>query len=288
MRLFLSAAHERLASVVPLLARTPHAVAAVRGGLAAVVTDDRPATLLGAVAVLAAAWTRLHQGAPLGVPDPHADPAEDLLRLALGVHDADRVRALDTYLATVIDHGLNASTFAARVVASTRADDLAAVTAALGALEGPLHGGAPGPVLDMLDAIGTESRADAWLRAELAAGRRIMGMGHRVYRTRDPRAAVLEAAARRLPSRGRHALAAHVEAVAARLLSARHPDRPLRANVELGTAVLLDAVGFPRAAFTAVFACSRAAAWLAHAAEQRRTGRLMRPRLRYVGTPPQG
>ena len=282
------AAAARLDAVRPLLARTPNAVAAVRGALASVVGDDRPATLLGAVAVVAAAWVRIHGGQAPVAPDPTRSHAADLLFMALETDDPDRVAALDTYLATVVDHGLNASTFAARVVASTEADDVAAVTAALAALEGPLHGGAPGPVLDMLDAIATPEAAEGWLRAELAAGRRIMGMGHRVYRTRDPRAAVLEAAVGRLSrdAQARLPLARTVESVAGRLLSERHPDRPLRANVEFGTAVLLDAVGFPRTAFTALFACSRAAAWLAHAAEQRRTGRLLRPRLQYTGAVP--
>jgi citrate synthase len=281
-------AFHRLAPVEGWLETSDQGVAAVRGALSLVAEDDRPATILGAIAVIAAAWIRRHSGQALLPPDPTLPHTTDLLRMALGSVDSHRSRALDTYLTTVVDHGLNASTFAARVVASTAADNRAAVTAALAALEGPLHGGAPGPVLDMLDAIATPDAAEDWIRAELAAGRRIMGMGHRVYRTRDPRAEVLEQAARALPSadRGKLDLAAEVERAAARQLTERHPDRPLRANVEMGTAVLLDAIGFPRAAFTALFACSRAAAWLAHAIEQRRTGRLLRPRLRYVGAAP--
>ena len=198
-----------------------------------------------------------------------------------------RVHALDAYLCTVSDHGMNASTFAARVVASTGSDLVSAIVAAIGALKGPLHGGAPGPVLDMLDAIGEPARAEAWLRAELEAGRRIMGMGHRVYRVRDPRAAALEAAYARL--RGdehRRALAHAVEACATELLRARHPDRPLPANVEFWTALLLEAIDIPRELFTAVFAASRVAGWCAHVQEQRREGRHLRPRSRYVGPRP--
>jgi citrate synthase len=199
-------------------------------------------------------------------------------------------RALDTYLCTVVDHGMNASTFTARVVASTGSDLTSAVTAAVGALKGPLHGGAPGPVLDMLDAIGGAGNAEAWLRAELASGRRIMGMGHRIYRVRDPRAAVLERALERLQSAGsaspRLELARQVERVAERLLAERHAERPLRANVEFYTAVLLETVGLPRQAFAAVFAAARVAGWCAHVLEQRATGRLIRPQSRYVGPPP--
>ena len=164
-------------------------------------------------------------------------------------------RALDAYLVTVADHGMNASTFTARVVASTGSDPVSAVVAALGALKGPLHGGAPGPVLDMLDAIGSPERAAAWLAAELAAGRRIMGMGHRVYRVRDPRAAVLERAVERLRATGlrsdRLDLARAVEAVAVASLGERQPERRLAANVEFYTAVLLDAVGLAAGAVLA-------------------------------------
>ena len=191
--------------------------------------------------------------------------------------------ALGGYLATVVDHGLNASTFAARVVASTASDTTSAVVAAIGALKGPLHGGAPGPVLDMLDAIGTSDRADMWITAELAAGRRIMGMGHRVYKVRDPRASALEAAAAKLGGSGRIALTHAVEAAAQRVLERVKPGRRLRANVEMWTAVLLDALGIDRALFTATFAASRVVGWCAHVREQRLHGRLLRPSSRYIG-----
>jgi citrate synthase len=204
--------------------------------------------------------------------------------------DEARARALDAYLVTVSDHGMNASTFTARVVASTGSDLVSALVAAVGALKGPLHGGAPGPVLDMLDAVGTPERAEAFLESELAAGRRIMGMGHRIYRVRDPRAAVLERAIGALEAAGvqtpRLALARAVERSAEQVLSRRYPDRALRANVEFYTAVVLDAVGLPRRLFAPTFAVARAAGWAAHVAEQRATGRLVRPASRYVGALP--
>jgi citrate synthase len=247
--------------------------------------------LTGAIGSFAAAWWARRLGrAPLA-PEETRGHAEDLLRLALGAASdatfAARAAGLDAYLVTVVDHGMNASTFAARVIASTRSDLVSSIVGALGALKGPLHGGAPGPVLDMLDAIGDPARATGWLEGELAAGRRIMGMGHRIYRVRDPRAFVLERAVAALEqagvATGRLPLARAVERAAESLLAVRHPDRPLRANVEFYTAVLLEAVGLPRALFTPTFAASRAAGWCAHVAEQRATGRLLRPSARYVG-----
>jgi len=206
-------------------------------------------------------------------------------------HAPAAARGLDAYLTTVIDHGLNASTFTARVVASTGSDLVSSVVAAIGALKGPLHGGAPGPVLDMLDAVGAPDGATAWLERELQAKRRIMGMGHRIYRVRDPRAFVLERMVERLEKSGmastRLSLARAVERAAEGALAARYPDRPLRANVEFYTAVLLDAVGLSRLLFPAAFAASRAAGWGAHVLEQRETGRLIRPSSTYVGPVPE-
>jgi citrate synthase len=251
--------------------------------------------LVALVGLTTAAWARWRSGQPLVAPDPALDHAQDLVRMIRGAADPARGRALGRYLCTVCDHGMNASTFAARVVASTGSDTASAVVAGIGALKGPLHGGAPGPVLDMLDAIGAPERASGWIAAELAAGRRIMGMGHRVYRVRDPRVAVLEAAIAELTASasgdpataGRLALARAVEAEAEAALARRKPDRPLKANVEFATAVLLDAIGIPREAFTATFAVGRVAGWIAHVAEQRAVGRLIRPASRYVG-PRQG
>jgi citrate synthase len=251
------------------------------------------ARITGACAVAVAAWARgrLQGERPLA-PDPRRGHAEDVLRM-LGVEAPEpaRVAALDAYFTTVAEHGMNASTFAARVVASTGSDRVSAIVAAVGALKGPRHGGVPGPVLEMFDAIGEPARARAWIESELAAGRRIMGMGHRVYRVRDPRAAVFESAVERLAQAGiasdRLDFARAVEREAVAALSERHPDRRLEANVEFYTAVLLDAIGLHRATFTPLFACARVAGWLAHVEEQRRTGRLIRPKARYVGPLPE-
>jgi citrate synthase len=167
---------------------------------------------------------------------------------------------------------------------------VSAVTAAIGALKGPLHGSAPEEVLEMLDAIGAPDRADAWLEDRVKRGERVMGMGHRIYRVRDPRAAVLELATKRLAdalgTSDRLAFARVVEAAAVRILDARYPERKLRANVEFNTAVLLEAIGIERQLFAATFAVGRVIGWLAHIAEQRKKGRLIRPQSVYVGPVP--
>ncbi|MGE0786449.1 MAG: citrate synthase [Sandaracinaceae bacterium] len=274
----------------------PGGMDALRAGLAHATEADGPwptsaIAVSGAVAVIAAAWARRRARLEPVAPDPTIGHAHDYLRMALGrdVHPSWS-DALDAYLVTVVDHGMNASTFAARVIASTESDLVSSVVGAVGALKGRLHGGAPGPVLDMLDAIGTAERAEAWLAGELAAGRRIMGMGHRVYRIRDPRAAVLEAALERLArsghASGRLALARAVETKAVAALAAHKPDRPLRANVEFYTATLLEALDLPRELFTPTFAVGRVVGWCAHVHEQRTHGRLIRPASRYVGPAP--
>nr|MBA3810198.1 citrate synthase [Caulobacteraceae bacterium] len=225
-------------------------------------------------------------------PDPALGHAADILRMTRGRPAPDaEVAALDAYLVTVCDHGLNASTFAARVVASTRAGLTSAVLAGLCALKGPLHGGAPGPVIDMLDAIGHPRNARPWLEAALDRGDRLMGFGHRVYRVRDPRAdalkrvvATLGQQSNRLP--GRLAFAEAVEDAALAILRERKPDRSLQTNVELYTALLLEALAFSPEAFTCVFAMARVAGWIAHAREQAVGGRLIRPASRYVGPVP--
>ncbi|MEZ0171881.1 citrate synthase/methylcitrate synthase [Microvirga sp. TS319] len=248
--------------------------------------DKEPALLaVGGSAVAAAMAIRGATGLSPVAPDASAGHAADLLRMIKGAPvDSGRARGLDTYLVTVIDHGLNASTFAARVVASTDAGLLSAVVAGLCALKGPLHGGAPGPVLDMLDAIGTVGNAEAWLDDAMARGERLMGFGHRVYRVRDPRADVLKAAAARL--RGddnRIAFAEAVEQAALGALQRRKPGRRLDTNVEFYTAILLDSLGVPREGFTPLFAAGRTAGWVAHAVEQEKAGRIIRPQSRYVG-----
>jgi citrate synthase len=269
----------------------PEPMDALRASMAHLPDKSTADVVTASIAVFAAAWARRRAGqAPLA-PDPHLSHAADVLRMLRGEPAREPlVHGLDTYLSTVVDHGLNASTFAARVIASTGSDLVSAVVGALGALKGPLHGGAPGPVLDMLEAVGTPERSVAWLEGELTAGRRIMGMGHRVYRVRDPRAAVLERAVERLEAVGmqrpRLRLARALERAATEVLARRYPQRSLQANVEFYTAVLLDAVGVPRALFTPTFAVGRVAGWCAHFAEQQRTGRLIRPDSIYVGVLP--
>ncbi len=280
-----AAAFERLPALGDALARED-GMDALRAAVAHLPGDSDADAVIGAVATFAAAWARRKQGLAPIAPDPSLPHAHDVLRM-IGAADPARAAALEAYLVTVSDHGMNASTFAARVVASTGSDLTSSIVAAIGALKGPLHGGAPGQVLDMLDAIGEPSGAASWLEGELSAGRRIMGMGHRIYRVRDPRAAVLERAIEQLEKRGattpRLSLARAVEGAAEGVLRARYPNRPLRANVEFYTAVLLDAVGLPRTMFTPMFGVGRVVGWVAHVEEQRATGRLIRPASKYVG-----
>jgi citrate synthase len=193
-------------------------------------------------------------------------------------------RTLDRYLVLTADHGMNASTFVARSVASTGADVGAALVAAISALSGPLHGGAPGPVLDMLDAIGEPARAKDWIARRVRERRRIMGFGHRVYRTDDPRAISLRRAALAV-GLGRSELAVAIEQAALEVLAELKPGRPLRTNVEFWSAVTFEACGVPRPLFTATFATSRMAGWTAHLSEQVRHNRLVRPRAAYIGPP---
>ncbi|HXY72876.1 MAG TPA: citrate/2-methylcitrate synthase, partial [Actinomycetota bacterium] len=199
--------------------------------------------------------------------------------------DPAAVRALDRYLSLTADHGMNASTFVARVVTSTGADAGASIVAALGALSGPLHGGAPGPVLEMLDEIGSADRARDWIARRIAEGHRIMGFGHRVYRTDDPRAMSLRRIAIENGA-GRAELAVAVERAALEVLAETKPGRTLRTNVEFWTAVTLDACGIPRELFTPTFAVSRVVGWSAHVVEQAGDNRLIRPTVEYVGPRP--
>jgi citrate synthase len=200
------------------------------------------------------------------------------------------VRGLNVYLATVADHGLNASTFTARVITSTGADFVSAVTGAVGALKGPLHGGAPGPALDMVFEIGTAERAEPVLRGKIARGERLMGFGHRVYKVRDPRADVLAAAAARMFERAGnlalYELARAVETTALKVLEEHKPGRRLKTNVEFYTALLLHGLGIETPYFTPTFAIGRVAGWTAHCFEQRALGRLIRPQSVYVGRLP--
>jgi citrate synthase len=283
-------AFERLPSILRATAGM-----SIIGGFRAAVAALRPeeglpdeAVLVGSMPVLAAALARQSRGEAPIAPDPQASHAADTLRMLRGqpVTKAE-ARALDTYYITVSDHGMNASTFAARVVASTQADLFMAITAAYCALTGPLHGGAPEPVLDMLNRIGNLECIKPWIDAALARGDRLMGFGHRIYRVRDPRADVLRGAVTKLGSGSTDlGLAAEVEAYAREALAKAKPDRVLDTNVEFYTAILLDALQIPRQAFTPVFAIARTAGWTAHALEHQRNGRLLRPASTYVGEMP--
>ncbi|NYJ75083.1 citrate/2-methylcitrate synthase [Allobranchiibius huperziae] len=203
-----------------------------------------------------------------------------------GTPDERAVRALSRYLCLTVDHGFNASTFTARVVASTGADLTACVVAAIGALSGPLHGGAPSRALDALDQIGTVENAAPWARARLAAGQRVMGFGHAVYRGLDPRSELLRETATELGGDTAE-LAVRVEKEVVRVLDEAKPDRPLRANVEYYAGVVMQECGIPRELFTPTFACSRVIGWTAHILEQARGRKIFRPSSRYVGPPVQ-
>ncbi len=262
-----------------------------RVGMAALRAEDgldHEATIVGAGPVIAGALVQRANGRQPIAPDPAASHAADTLTMLRGVKPAPReVAALDAYFVTVCDHGMNASTFATRVVASTQADLFAAVTAGYCALTGPLHGGAPEPVLDMLNAIGARERIKPWVDDALARGERLMGFGHRIYRVRDPRADVLKAAIEKLAAHGADLpFAGEVEAYIREALRRKNPNRALETNVEFFTAILLDALQIPRQAFTPIFAVARAAGWTAHAREQQRTGRLIRPSSSYIGATP--
>jgi len=201
-----------------------------------------------------------------------------------GEADPKHVQAVDTYWVSAAEHGLNASTFTARIAASTGADCAAAMSAAVGALSGPLHGGAPTRVLRMLDEVEARGDADAYVHDLLARGERIMGFGHRVYRAEDPRARVLRRTARELGS-SRVEVAEKLERAAIEALREAHPERPLETNVEFWAAVVLEVAQIPPDMYPAMFGCARVAGWSAHILEQRRTGKLIRPSAKYVGPP---
>ncbi len=244
---------------------------------------DEAVRLASAMPSLVAALWRLGRGLEPVAPDPALGQVANYLWMLHGRRPAPgEVRAAERYLILAAEHGMNASTFTARVIASTGADVAAALVGAAGALSGPLHGGAPSLVLDMLDEIGTVERAGAWIAAAIGGGRRIMGFGHRVYRTEDPRAACLRATAEEIGT-PRLALARAVEREALAQLRAAKPDRVLATNVEFWAAVTLEAAGIPRELFTPTFAIARTAGWTAHVLEQVRDNRLIRPAATYVG-----
>jgi len=241
--------------------------------------------------MVAAYWRMRHGQEPLA-PDPRLDHAANYLYVLSGVRPAPvQSRAHETYLNTVSDHGLNASTFTARTIISTGSDLISALVGAIGALKGPLHGGAPGPALDMVFEIGEIENTEPYLRAMLQRGERIMGFGHRVYKVRDPRAEVLSAAAEELYTSGNaiqgdlalYNRAKHVENTAVTLLEEYKPGRNLQTNVEFYTALLLHGLGLPTDLFTPTFAVGRVAGWIGHCLEQQQYGRLIRPASTYIG-----
>ncbi len=292
---------EEARGAIQAAARRMEPMDALRFAVASLTADDpnpadesreanlaRAERLLARVPVIVATYHRLRRQQPLVLPRPELGLAANFLYQLSGEEPSPaRVKGLNTYLVTVSDHGMNASTFTARVIASTASDMVSAITGAIGALKGPLHGGAPGPALDMIEAIGTPERAEAWMRAELAKGKRLMGFGHRVYKVRDPRAEVLYRAAAALADetgeRQALELAHEVERVGVQVLAEAKPGRNLNTNVEFYTALLLRELGLPRDLFSPTFAVGRTAGWTAHVLEQQATGRLIRPQSEYIG-----
>jgi len=250
---------------------------------------DNAKMLVARFPTIVAAHVRFTQGLEPIAPRTDLSLAANFLYMVFGKEpDPIAAKALDTYWVTVIDHGMNASTFTARVIASTRSDMVSAVTGAIGAMKGPLHGGAPGPVLDMLLEIKSTDNAEPWVRNELTAGRRIMGFGHRVYKVRDPRAEVLSSVAEEMGGAVLHDkhlfdLAREVERTVLRVLDDVKPGRNLRTNVEFYTALVLQSLGLSPSSFVAMFACGRAAGWAAHVIEQHAEDHLIRPMSEYVG-----
>jgi citrate synthase len=243
--------------------------------------------LIAKAPTIVAAWNRIRRGLPPLDPQPNLSTAANALYMRSGrAPSPEAERALDVYLVLLADHSYNASTFAARVTASTRADIFAAATSALATLDGDLHGGAPAKVMRALTEIGRPEAASAYVRAVLERGDRIMGMGHREYRVRDPRARHLEASARELgevTDRRWYAIARALEDAASHALDDRKPGKPICANVEFYTAPTLFALDIPADEFTCTFACARMAGWTAHILEQLADNRLIRPQAAYSG-----
>ena len=253
-----------------------------------VAAESHAEALVARLPTIVAAYWRLLNGEEPVAPEGDLGHAANYLYMLTGEEPGwDDVRALETYLNAVVDHGMNASTFAARVIVSTRSDVVSAIVGAIGALKGPLHGGAPGPALDVVFEIGSAGRAEAVLREKLERGERLMGFGHRIYRVRDPRADVLAAAAERLYATAGdgdlYELALEVEKTALGLLAEHRPGRNLQTNVEFYTALLLHGLGLPAQLFTPTFAVSRVAGWTAHCLEQQALDRIIRPQSAYAG-----
>jgi len=244
----------------------------------------RLSALMMEIAARSAAFADGREPAPDDVVAGGTTAAERFLLRWRGEADPKHVKAIDTYWICTAEHGLNASTFTARVVASTGADCGAALSSAVGALSGPLHGGAPAYVKPMLEEVAATGDAEQWVRDALASHKRIMGFGHRIYRAEDPRSRLLKRVAKELGAPNVE-VAEELEQVALKALQERSPDRVLATNVEYYSAVVLDSAEIPPPLAPAMFACSRVAGWSAHILEQKRTGRLFRPSAQYVGPP---
>jgi citrate synthase len=230
------------------------------------------------------------QGQPM-VPQREVDKGKTIVERFMirwrGEPDPRHVEAVDAYWVSAAEHGMNASTFTARVIASTGADVAACLSGAVGAMSGPLHGGAPSRVLHMIEGVEETGDATTYVKGVLDRGDRLMGFGHRVYRAEDPRARVLRETCKRLDA-PRYDVAAALEQAALSELRERRPDRVLETNVEFWAAVLLDFAEVPASMFTPMFSCARSAGWSAHILEQKKTGRLIRPSARYIGEAPRG
>ena len=259
----------------------------MRIALAAQPDTADAAALIGAITVAVPALVRQAAGEPPVPPDPKLSTAADLLQMLHATPpDPAKAAALDTYFTVMAESGLSASVFAGRVVASTRASLAASAMGAWCAFTGVLHGAAPGPTLDLLDAAEAQTDLESWLEARLRAGERLMGFGHRVFAGNDPRAQAMRRSMEAMgPHAGRLAFAGKLEKAVAVAIERVKPGRTLPPNVEIMAALLLDAVDIPREAFTLVFAVGRSAGWLAHAMEQQKTGRMIRPVSSYVGPP---
>lgn len=245
---------------------------------------DEGYRLIAQTPVLLARFVRRGKGRPLVAPDPALSHAANYLAMLSGDPPTSQcTSALESYLVLLADHGMNASTFALRTTISTQSDLASAATAALAVLKGPVHGGAPSRVSDMLDAVGTPDRADRWIASRVADGEVLFGFGHRAYKTDDPRAVVLHGIAHHVAEPDRFALAEAVERSALAALRSAHPKARLYTNVEFWSAVVLEAVGLPRELFTPTFAVARTAGWTAHALEQSVDNRLIRPDIEYIG-----
>lgn len=243
--------------------------------------------LIAAFPTIVATYWRLRQGQAPIPPRVDLGHAANYLAMLGEEPGPERTRGLETYLNTVVEHGFNASTFAARVIISTQSDMISAIVGALGALKGPLHGGAPGPALDMVFEIGALDKAEAYIRQKIERGERLMGFGHRIYKVRDPRAEVLAAAAERFyqadGNMKLYNLATGIEEITVALLAEYKPGRDLKTNVEFYTALLLHGLGLTTDLFTPTFAIGRVGGWTAHAFEQKREDRLIRPKALYIG-----